>query len=153
MFHRLRRLTIAGCLVGLTASAHAVVPRKHRVEAPALTALPTAGLAKPLRVHKKLAWGQAAPPLAWKQFTSRRLGNWQASWDVATGVPSRIWGEGIAAPGATANAAIAEHIARQVLADHMRATRTRCYGRRFRARVESLRWRDALDRILSACRW
>lgn len=54
---------------------------------------------------------------AWEAFLqgagSRR---WRASWDTATKVPSRIWGAGIAAPGSSASAPLAEASARRVLA-------------------------------------
>jgi MYXO-CTERM domain-containing protein len=114
-----RPLVVAGCVLALCPTAGAVVPRGHRLEAPALTALPSARLSKPLREHKKLVWGQSTPSFAWNGFTARRLGSWQAAWDVATGVPSRIWGEGIPAPGSIADPAIAERIARGVLSDHL----------------------------------
>ena len=117
---RLRRFVWAGCLALLTSTAHAVVPPKGpRVQAEALTAMKAANVAKPLRVERRLAYGQAAPPLAWSHFVAQRGGSWQAAWDVATGVPSRIWGAGIPAPGTTANADLAERFARQMLADHI----------------------------------
>ena len=40
---------------------------------------------------------------AWNAFVGSH-GAWEATWDAATGVPLRIWGEGIAAPGANASA-------------------------------------------------
>jgi MYXO-CTERM domain-containing protein len=43
---------------------------------------------------------------------------WEALWDVSTGVPLRIFGEGIAAPGTSANAAAAESHARDFIARH-----------------------------------
>jgi hypothetical protein len=122
MFRRLRRAVVAGTLVALTASASAVVPGNRRQQQPdahALTAVPGAKLAKPLRDQKKLAWGRSTPGAPWNAFTARRPGTWHAAWDSATGVPSRIWGEGIPAPGTTANAQVAEQFARQVLADHL----------------------------------
>jgi hypothetical protein len=80
--------------------------------------MPAAGASKPLRVDRKIEWAQT-PSAAWSAFTQKHSGAWQAGWDRATGVPSRIWGDGIAAPGAVADAATAERIARQVLADHL----------------------------------
>jgi hypothetical protein len=109
----------AGCLLTLVAPAEAVVPRKVKLEAPALTALPSSGIAKPLRAQKKLAWGQALPSAAWKKFVGMRPDAWHAAWDAATGVPSRIYGAGMPAPGAVGSAAIAETFARRVLADHI----------------------------------
>lgn len=84
-----------------------------------LTAMPAAGLAKPLRTHVKLEWKTAAPPLAWSRFVAQRGSAWHAAWDAATGVPSRIWGAGMPAPGSVAHADVAERFARQVLADHI----------------------------------
>jgi cysteine-rich repeat protein len=46
-------------------------------------------------------------------------GTWSVLWDEATAVPLRIWGEGIATPGAIADAAIAEREAHDVLADEL----------------------------------
>src|SRR6185295_3535930 len=90
-----------------------------RIAADTLTALPGAGLARPLRIAAGVRWAQAAPPASWTRFQAHAGGTWQAAWDVATGVPKRIWGSGIAAPGASADPAIAERVARQVLADHV----------------------------------
>ncbi len=119
MFRSFGRTVVAGTLLALTASAGAVVPvaRPH-TETATLQALTTAGITKPLRTHKKLVFGQSKPGAAWQAFTARG-GNWQSAWDAATGVPSRIWGEGIAAPGSVNDAAAAERFARQFLADHV----------------------------------
>lgn len=107
-------------LVALTSSAHAYVPHSApRVAADTLTALPAAGLAKPVRTHAAVRYGQATPPLAWSRFLVERGSRWQASWDVATGVPNRIWGAGVLVPGSVANADVAERFARQLLADHI----------------------------------
>lgn len=117
---RLRRAAWIGCLLALTHGAHAYAPRSGpRIAAETLTALPAANLPKPLRVQPQLRYGQATPPLAWSHFVAQRGSAWQAAWDVATGVPSRIWGAGIPAPGTVANAAAAERFARQILADHL----------------------------------
>ncbi|MEZ4404614.1 MAG: hypothetical protein R3B06_31630 [Kofleriaceae bacterium] len=56
--------------------------------------------------------------LAWTQFLDRH-GSWDAQWDTQSGVPVRIWGEGIATPGANADAARAEAAARQLLAEQL----------------------------------
>ena len=55
---------------------------------------------------------------AWKAFTAAH-GSWQGLWDEHTGVPARIWGEGIAAPGASADPARAELAARALLAEQL----------------------------------
>lgn len=116
MFRSIVRF-IAGIVV-LTASAHAVVPRSGpRLQAHSLTAMPAANTSKPLRAQRWLDFGRNT--FAWSQFVAVSGGTWHAAWDIATGVPSRIWGEGIAAPGAIANASLAEQFARKALADHV----------------------------------
>lgn len=50
----------------------------------------------------------------WKDFTARR-GRWWASWDATTGTPRRIWGEGIAAPGASRDADVAAAASRALV--------------------------------------
>ena len=107
-----------GSILFASASAQAVVPRStsQRVAADTLTAMPAAGLAKPLRTHRGMRFAQQATP-AWQRFAA--TGSWRAAWDPATGVPTRIWGSGLAAPGANASATVAERIARQMLAAHL----------------------------------
>ena len=112
------RAALASLLVAATAQAF--VPHSGpRFAADTLTALPAAGVAKPLRVQEHVLWGQAAPPASWLAFQAVNGGQWQAAWDAATGVPTRIWGSGIAVPGANADPAIAEAAARRVLAAHL----------------------------------
>ena len=102
------------CLLVASATAHAAVPHVGpRIAADTLTAMPAANLTKPLRSTVTMTV-QTVPPLAWSKFA--QTGSWQAGWDPATGVPRRIWGSGIPAPGAMTNPAIAEQVARQVLA-------------------------------------
>ncbi|HEX3480392.1 MAG TPA: hypothetical protein VHT91_35485 [Kofleriaceae bacterium] len=86
------------------------------MRADALTAMPAAGVARPLRSQRDVRWS-APPSAAWRKLAA--TGAWRAAWDRATGVPTRIWGSGIAAPGAVASAAVAERVARAVLADHI----------------------------------
>jgi hypothetical protein len=120
MFVRVCRAAWLGCLAALTSTAHAFVPPSGpRITADTLTAMPAANIAKPLRVQPRLSYGTAAPPLAWSRFVAQRGTAWQVSWDAATGVPNRIWGAGMQAPGSVANADLAERFARQVLADHI----------------------------------
>ncbi len=107
---------LGACCLALVAAGFA--PRRGpRIAADTLTALPAAGVTKPLRLAARQTFGKSPP--AWKRFVAAAGGSWQASWDAATGVPSRIWGSGIAAPGAIADPAVAERVARQVLADHI----------------------------------
>ncbi|HEY5927495.1 MAG TPA: hypothetical protein VIV11_37680 [Kofleriaceae bacterium] len=119
-----RRAAWACLLLALTHTAHAYVPKSgpsgnQKSTDNTLTALPAAGIDKPLRVQAQYRYAQATPPVAWSRFITQRGSKWQASWDVATGVPSRIWGAGIPAPGSTRDAAIAERFAREFLADHI----------------------------------
>jgi hypothetical protein len=106
---------VATLLVAIAAGASA--PRSAPgIRADALAAMPAAGVTKPLRPQRDVRWS-APSSTAWRKLEA--TGAWRATWDRATGVPSRIWGSGIAAPGAMAPAAVAERIARGVLADHI----------------------------------
>lgn len=119
---------LAGSLLLATATAQAVVPRSSagaggsttgaRLTADTLTALPAAKVGKPLRTYADVRWAQV-PSAAWATLVSRLGGHWRAAYDRATGVPSRIWGSGFAAPGANASAVIGETYARMLLADHL----------------------------------
>jgi uncharacterized protein (TIGR03382 family) len=101
----------------VAAAADASAPRSTPgMRADALTAMPAAGVVKPLRTQRDVRWS-APPSAAWRRLAV--AGAWRAAWDRATGVPNRIWGPGIAAPGAMASAAVAERVARAVLADHI----------------------------------
>lgn len=105
------------CLA-VVGQASAAVPRDGvAIAADTLTAMPGAKLSKPLRVAAQVRWHQAAPSSAWQRFAA--TGAWQAAWDNATGVPRRIWGSGVGAPGAVASAAVAEAVARGMLASHI----------------------------------
>jgi MYXO-CTERM domain-containing protein len=117
---RLRHALWVGCLL-VASTAQAFVPERRgpRPAAETLTAMPGAGVTKPLRVQRQLDWGKPMPPAAWSRLVMATGVSWQAGWDRATGVPSRIWGAGVAAPGANADPAVAERVARQFLADHL----------------------------------
>jgi hypothetical protein len=116
-----RSALVAGSLSLLVSatSVHAVAPRQNarRVVADELTAMPAAGV-KPLRLHRMIR-SAPQPVTAWYRFALADGVGWRAAWDVATNVPSRIWGPGLPAPGAMASAAIAEQHARRLLADHI----------------------------------
>lgn len=75
----------------------------------------------PARAYPALAWDQAPPAAkaAWKRFLGKNGGRWQALWDLDTGVPQRILGSGIAAPGSMSSADAAERYARALLAEHI----------------------------------
>lgn len=116
-----RSAVVAGSLVALTATASAVVPRPSvplRPAAEQLTAMPSANLGKPLRSSVGIRFAPQSSA-AWTAFQTRAGGRWNSTWDRATGVPSRIWGSGIATPGVIASAQAAEQTARQLLADHL----------------------------------
>ncbi len=114
------RLAVVGCFVLAAAPARAVVPAHGApLAADTLTALPAAGIAKPLRVQPQLLFGNQTPTFPWAAFVAAEGGTWQTAWDAATGVPTRIWGSGIAAPGASASASVAEAFAWRVLGDHL----------------------------------
>lgn len=125
---RARWVVMAAGLVAATAAppdARAVAPRglagATRAAAPlaaeTLTALPAAGITKPLRAERELRADPAvASSAAWQAFTRAAGGQWRVTWDAATGVPNRIYGSGLAAPGASASAAVAAQHARSVLA-------------------------------------
>ncbi|HSR99335.1 MAG TPA: hypothetical protein VLM79_19925, partial [Kofleriaceae bacterium] len=103
----------------LTTPAGAAGPRTRTgraIVADELTAMPAAGIAKPLRAQRDVKWAHP-PTQAWAHLAA--TGTWQAAWDRATGVPSRIWGSGIPAPGAMASADVAAAFARAQLADHI----------------------------------
>src|SRR4051812_28579504 len=111
---RLRRLAMAGCLLVVAAPAWAFVPHQHaRMQADTLTAV---GAQKPLRSVRGIDWA-AKPSAAWSHLAA--TGHWQGGWDTATGGPVRIWGSGIAVPGSSDHADIAEQAARQALADNL----------------------------------
>jgi hypothetical protein len=115
---------LVSSLLVLTATAEAVVPRHvataqraiTRVAADTLTAMPASGVTKPLRAQADVKWSHP-PTLAWQKLAA--TGAWQAGWDRATGVPNRIWGSGLAAPGSVASAEVAARFARAALADHL----------------------------------
>ena len=117
MGSRSRRLLLAA--VVLLATAGFGPRRGPRIAADTLTALPAAGVHRPLRLAPRLRYDAAAAPASWQRFVAIAGGTWQAAWDAATGVPDRIWGSGIAAPGANGDPAIAEAVSRRVLADHL----------------------------------
>lgn len=55
----------------------------------------------------------------WAAFKSRHGVAWQGMWDEATDVPVRIWGEGIAVPGANGDPAIALAASRALLDEQL----------------------------------
>ncbi|HEY4176634.1 MAG TPA: MYXO-CTERM sorting domain-containing protein [Kofleriaceae bacterium] len=115
-----RSVVVAGSLALTCATAQAFNPRSQstaRPAAQALTALPAAGITKPLREVADVLPGVATP--AWTTFAAAMGGHWYQVMDRATGVPNRIWGSGLPAFGVMASAPTAEAVSRQLLAQHI----------------------------------
>ena len=107
--------TIALPLAALTSTATAVRGPEYLDERPLETATGQRG-----RAFRDITWDRApaSAQRAWTGFVAGG-GQWRAQWDRLTEVPLRIWGEGIAVPGANASPAIAERAARDLLAQHL----------------------------------
>lgn len=72
-----------------------------------------------LRVRGSL---RATPPPGdahWRGFVAAAGGSWRGLWDSATGLPVQVYGAGIPATGAVANAAAAAKHARALVARHI----------------------------------
>ncbi len=69
-----------------------------------------------VRQQPNVAWRQpsASASKTWRDFAAQN-GQWRALWDRDTGIPLRILGAGIPAPGSTASAKVAEGFARGIL--------------------------------------
>jgi MYXO-CTERM domain-containing protein len=83
--------------------------------------LPAARVSRPLRGHVELVH-QTVPArsgAAWQRLVADAPGMTQASWDRATGVPSRIWGRGVDAPGSVADPDLAAAAAWRFLVAHL----------------------------------
>ncbi|HET9993118.1 MAG TPA: hypothetical protein VFQ65_31500, partial [Kofleriaceae bacterium] len=105
---RFRTITLATALAaGLVSTVSAFVPHKGS-DTPI-----TAASARQPRLHRSI--GHTAP--ATTQLGS--LAGWQQLWDRDTDVPLRMWGPSLAYFAATADAATAEHAARDFLAAHL----------------------------------
>ncbi|HTE55853.1 MAG TPA: hypothetical protein VK698_33590 [Kofleriaceae bacterium] len=126
---RLGATLFAGSILAVSGAALAVRPRDAaRIPSarpatrptPALETAPGSGLRA--RDPMSIA-SHAAPPAAaaaWASFQRDAGGaGWRATWDDATGVPSRLFGRGIAAPRAVRDPAAAERHARAFLARHI----------------------------------
>jgi MYXO-CTERM domain-containing protein len=73
------------------------------------------------RNHPTIEYHRAPPDRerAWKSFTGSVGGQWFASWDMATRVPSRIFGSGIQLAGSVGSADLAAVYARYYLEQHI----------------------------------
>jgi cysteine-rich repeat protein len=107
----------AVALVAVAPSALAVRPPSYLLDRPTLEV----ANGPAVRPQRLVTWN-VVPPRAqpgWDAL-ARELGpGSQASWDTVTGVPTRIYGAGIPAPGAMASAAIAEKLARAFVERHL----------------------------------
>lgn len=76
--------------------------------------------ATPLRAGRDVVHGVVPPRAArpWARLQGELGPSW-ASWDRATGVPTRVFGRGLAAPGAVANPDAARRQAEDFLARHL----------------------------------
>jgi cysteine-rich repeat protein len=75
--------------------------------------------ARPSRSHVAAAWTTPARAAAAFDRLVADTGAWKAVWDADTDVPIRLYGAGIAAPGANADPAIALAAARAVIDAHL----------------------------------
>src|SRR5262245_20937461 len=113
-----RRVAACTFVMLLAASAaHAIAPRGvRRIDDDGVVAMGT----KAVPVRRQIRLDHAPMrPVEWQRFVAAAGGTWTATWDHATAVPSRIWGSGIAAPGASADPDIAARAARDVIAAHL----------------------------------
>lgn len=107
---RLRTVGFAAALsVALLQTGGASTLSKGAEDRPLVTADASAAP----RAHSAVIWSRPSV------MTSLGLTGWTAMWDRDTKVPTRMWGEGIAAPGSMANPAIAESTARMFLSQHV----------------------------------
>ena len=102
----------------------------HAVTAPPATAAPAGGAGDSrmvmasgpaARAFRPLTWNRTprAAARAWQAFEAEAGAGWQAQWDADTGVPVRLFGPGIPAPGSVASADRAAAYARAFLARHI----------------------------------
>src|SRR5262249_4497787 len=70
-------------------------------------------------VSEARAVERAVPARAAAAFAPLAAAGWTAVWDRDSGVPLRIWGGFVDAPGSVADAAVAERVARAFLAAHL----------------------------------
>ena len=98
----------------LASTAHAVRQPDYLDERPLETATGGKG-----RYHRSPTY--TTPASAKAAFAAFRAtyGSWKAIWDGDTAVPTRVFGEGIAAPGSMSDGAAAERVAERLLAEQI----------------------------------
>ncbi len=110
-------------LLVAVATCFSVHSTASAVTTPASGAAPDLEVAAgaPVRPLRTVLWDQApaSTRAAWERFLSANGPNWHATFDRHTAVPSRVWGEGIATPGAMASAVAGEAYARAFLIQHI----------------------------------
>jgi hypothetical protein len=109
-------LAVLVAALTITSAASAVVtpPRAGEAGLRAVTG-------EPLRRAPAIAWDRApdARREAWARFVAEAGSAWHVAWDLDTLVPSRVVGEGLAAPGASRDPRAAEAHARAFLERHL----------------------------------
>ncbi|MEZ4403079.1 MAG: DUF4215 domain-containing protein [Kofleriaceae bacterium] len=115
------RLAVVVLLAASTATAAPTSDRARRSHAAPVEVFAAARAGQPVRASVDVAY-QAVPvgrSRAWAAFTASAPGLREATWDRATGVPSRIWGRGLDVPGSVADPAVAAAAAWRVLAANL----------------------------------
>ena len=95
-------------------TAEAFAPSKMLAEAQG----PATMDGQPLRRHRQLAW--RVPPdrrEVWARFAASHPG-WRAQWNVATGLPHRMFGPGVRVAGASTSAGVGATAARAWIESH-----------------------------------
>ena len=106
-------------LSSVTQPAGAVAPDRRRAARPEIDSTSALTLKAPLR--QTIDVEHVVPSVrqrAWDDFVAATGGKWTASWDRATGVPSRLWGGSAHVPGVNGSPALAEMVARGFLRQH-----------------------------------
>lgn len=108
------RVALALALTSLPATASAFAPN-HDDDGGL-----TLADGRKLRPARAISWQvPAAARPAYARFLEQHGAGWRASFDLATGVPQRIYGAGIPAPGASLNPALAVAAAKSLLLEHL----------------------------------
>ncbi len=111
----MKRKMISGALAGLLSwASHAQALTAH----PSDSGLVAADALSLRATRLSTTSVPARASVAWQRFRADVGGEWLATWDEATGVPLRIFGEGIAAANASGSPQAAESFARSFLARH-----------------------------------
>jgi hypothetical protein len=112
-----RSFALVATLVAVSSVSHAVVQPAHLAGRPQLE---VAG-GTPARIQPTFVVDQVPrrAARAWLALIADTGRGWHASWDAATGVPSRMWGPGVSVPGAVNSPDVAARFARAFLDRHL----------------------------------